>query len=138
MKETRKANVIFNKNGNGFLTTKITIPVPFIKELGFTEEDKEAIITIDGEKIIIEKGGINMRKLTVKEINNLTIEKLEATMSDNQKERMFKLLEKNAESNKYSTFLSLLQDSANSSGQEEDEEHVTIDEYLDYLEDMWS
>ncbi len=55
MKEARKANIIFNKNGNGFLSTKITLPVPWIKELGFSENDKSAIIKIEKNKIIIEK-----------------------------------------------------------------------------------
>lgn len=55
MKEIRNANIIFNKNGNGFLSTKIALPVPWIKELGFSEKDKSAIITIEDNKIIIEK-----------------------------------------------------------------------------------
>ncbi len=51
----RKANIIFNKNGNGFLSTKITLPVPWVKELNFSENDKTAIIKIEDNKIIIEK-----------------------------------------------------------------------------------
>ena len=34
------------------------------------------------------------------------------------------------------TLLDALQDSAKLSGQEDDEEHTTIDAYLDYLEEM--
>lgn len=30
--DTRKANMIFNKNGNGFDTTRITIPVTWAKK----------------------------------------------------------------------------------------------------------
>lgn len=77
-----------------------------------------------------------MKKLTIKEINNLTIEELEAMMTKEQTEKMFEILKNNAESNKYSAFLSLLQESADNSGQEEDEEHVSIDEYLEFLEEM--
>lgn len=55
MSESRNANIIFNKNGNGFLSTKIALPVPWIKELGFTENDKKALIKIENGKIIIEK-----------------------------------------------------------------------------------
>lgn len=54
-KNIRKANIMFNKNGNGFTTTRITIPVGWTKELGFSEEDKEAKISLDNNKIIIEK-----------------------------------------------------------------------------------
>ena len=51
----RKANMIFNKNGNGSDTTRITIPVIWAKKLGFTSEDREAIIRLKDNKIIIEK-----------------------------------------------------------------------------------
>lgn len=59
----RNANMIFNKNGNGFDTTKITIPVVWAKELGFTKDDKTAILKFDSNKIIIEKGEIKMFKV---------------------------------------------------------------------------
>ncbi len=51
----RKANVIFGENGNGSLSTKITLPVPWIKKLGFSEDNKNAIIRLQDNKIIIEK-----------------------------------------------------------------------------------
>ena len=51
----RKANDIFGKNGNGFVSTKIALPVPWIKKLGFTEDNKNAIISLQDNKIIIEK-----------------------------------------------------------------------------------
>ncbi|MBP3801065.1 MAG: hypothetical protein J6I85_03405 [Clostridia bacterium] len=51
----RNVNMIFSKNGNGFVTTKITIPVPWAKELGFTEDNKTAKLTLEDKKIIIEK-----------------------------------------------------------------------------------
>jgi hypothetical protein len=71
---------------------------------------------------------INMK---VKEILNLTDEQLEKMMTEEQFERMQKL------GFEYTwQFLDTLKDSARSSGQDENEEHVTIDTYLDYLEDM--
>lgn len=51
----RKANVIFGKNGNGFLSTKITLPVPWVKQMGLTEVDKEVRLEFDGNKIEIFK-----------------------------------------------------------------------------------
>lgn len=51
----RKTNIIFGKNGNGYTTTKITLPVGWIKDLGFTENDKSAIIKIQGDIIEIKK-----------------------------------------------------------------------------------
>lgn len=53
--EVRKANIIFNKNGNGFQCNKITLPVVWIKKMNFTENDKQAIVEFDGNKIVIRK-----------------------------------------------------------------------------------
>lgn len=55
MEESRNANVMFNKNGNGSITTRIALPVPWVKALGFSQDDKSATIKIVDEKIIIEK-----------------------------------------------------------------------------------
>lgn len=60
MKEIRNANIIFNKNGNGNTSTKITLPVPWIKEMNFNEDDKTAILEICENKIIIRKKERNM------------------------------------------------------------------------------
>ena len=54
-KNQRIANIIFNKTGNNSDTTKITLPVPWVKKLGFNEFDREAIIKLDGFRIVIEK-----------------------------------------------------------------------------------
>jgi hypothetical protein len=62
MKEVRKANVMFNKNGQGFVTTRIALPVPFVKELGISEKNREVIIYLDYNKIVIEKGEKIMEK----------------------------------------------------------------------------
>lgn len=62
MKEVRKVNVMFNKNGQGFTTTRISLPVPFVRELGINEENREAIIYLENNKIIIEKGDKIMEK----------------------------------------------------------------------------
>ena len=68
--------------------------------------------------------------MKVKEILNLTSEELKEKMTEKEYERMQNLgLNEN-------TLLDALQDSARASEQEDDEEHITIDAYLDYLEDM--
>lgn len=55
MKEIRKANVLYNKTGQGSITTRITLPVGWVRALSFKEEDRQAFIEIDGDKIIIRK-----------------------------------------------------------------------------------
>lgn len=70
--EIRNANIIFSKNGNGFVTTKITLPVGWVKELGATPEDKEVIITFNNKKIeIIKREDFNMKKWAVIESNGM-------------------------------------------------------------------
>lgn len=68
--------------------------------------------------------------MKVKEILNLEVEKLEKMMTEEDHEKMKKL---NLESWQ---LLDALQDSARLSGQDDEEEHVSITNYLDYLEDM--
>lgn len=53
--EKRKANILFNKNGKGFLTTRITLPVPWVKDMGLSQDDREVVIEYDDNKITIKK-----------------------------------------------------------------------------------
>ena len=55
MKEERKANILFGKSGSGGTTTRIVLPVPWVRELGATADDREVKISIDEDKIIIKK-----------------------------------------------------------------------------------
>ena len=47
MKEKRDVKITFNRNGRGAITPKLSLPVPFVKELGFTEDDREGYIELD-------------------------------------------------------------------------------------------
>lgn len=69
--------------------------------------------------------------MKIKEILEMDEKKLEDLMTEEEFERMQNL------GFEYTwQFLDTLQESARESGQEEDEEHITIDAYLDYLEEM--
>lgn len=48
-------NINFNKNGQGRIGTKVTLPLNWIQSMGITEDDNQAKISFDGEKITIEK-----------------------------------------------------------------------------------
>ena len=68
--------------------------------------------------------------MKIKEILKMEAEDLERMMTEEEFERMQDLgLNEN-------TLLDALQDSARLSGQDDDEEHITISDYLDYLEDI--
>ena len=56
----RKVKVLFNKPGgtaskNASVMARITLPSEYIKELGITPDNKEVLITLENNKIIIEK-----------------------------------------------------------------------------------
>lgn len=53
--EERKAKILFGKTGKGYLTTRITLPVTWVRELGSTPEDREVTIKLQGNEIIIKK-----------------------------------------------------------------------------------
>lgn len=69
--------------------------------------------------------------MKVKEILELTEKELKEMMTEEQYDKM-----KELGIDETWKLLDMLQDSARQSGQDEDEEHITIDAYLDYLEDM--
>lgn len=56
-KEIRTVKMIFNKDGHGSLSTRISIPKSWADKLGFSQEKREAEIVFDDEKecIIIKK-----------------------------------------------------------------------------------
>ena len=56
--EKRKMKVIFNKDGKGNYTTKISLPSTWLKEQGVSLEDREINMYILDDKIIISKGEI--------------------------------------------------------------------------------
>ena len=53
--ETRRLRILYNKNGQGRMSTKITLPLPWLREMGVTETDREVTVSYDGERIVIEK-----------------------------------------------------------------------------------
>ncbi len=56
-KEIRTVKMIFNKDGHGSLSTRISIPKSWADKLGFSVENREAEIMFDDEKecIVIKK-----------------------------------------------------------------------------------
>lgn len=57
--EERTLRVIFYKSGGGSgkntTGTRISLPKTWMTELGITEENREVILTFDGDKITIQK-----------------------------------------------------------------------------------
>ena len=76
--EKRRLKIMFNKNGGGFQTNRIALPVPWIKSMGFTENDNIAIVEFDNKKITIKKEELKMDRF---EIIEKMFEKLGVTIS---------------------------------------------------------
>lgn len=72
-----------------------------------------------------------MKKLKVKEILNMTSEELEKMMTKKQFYRMLDIKLKDTHQ-----LLDMLQDGAKESGLDDNDDYVTIDEYLEYIEDI--
>ena len=71
-----------------------------------------------------------MKKLTIGEIEEMTVQGLEKRMTTEEAERMHKL-----GFAEYETFLGMMKDDATLSGLEDDDLYVSIDEYLAHLEE---
>ena len=54
--ERRDGRVSFHKSGSG-RGAKVTIPIPWLRKMGISEEDREIVFIFDEEnqKLIIEK-----------------------------------------------------------------------------------
>lgn len=50
MKEIRTINLIFNRDGHGSTTTKISVPKKWADDMGFSVEGREAELSYDSEK----------------------------------------------------------------------------------------
>ena len=57
-----KSKVTFNRSGSGSVSGKVVIPAAFLEILKITKEERDIEITLEGNKIIIEKGISNMKK----------------------------------------------------------------------------
>ena len=55
LKDTRSLKIIFGKGGSGSTTTRLTLPITYIKQLGITPEERDVIVELDEDKIIIKK-----------------------------------------------------------------------------------
>lgn len=73
-----------------------------------------------------------MKKLTIGEIEEMTVQGLEKRMTSEEAERMHKL-----GFAEYETFLGMMKDDATLSGLSEDDLYVSIDEYLSHLEEKY-
>ncbi len=134
-RDYKKENEWLNENYKRFeIRVKKNVAEKFLKYLN--EDENYLSVNSWGnkqiEKYINKKEGIEMNKLKVIEIKNLTEEDLEKMMNEEQVNKMVKI------GYNFRTLLDMLQESAKASGQDDDDYHASIDEYLDYLEEYFN
>jgi hypothetical protein len=55
LKEKRDLKITFTTGGSGSVTTKLGIPVTWVRELGITPDERNVEVTLEDDKIIIKK-----------------------------------------------------------------------------------
>lgn len=53
--DIKELKIMFNNNGKGNYTNKISLPKTWIAQMGVTPEQREVIVKFENNKIIIEK-----------------------------------------------------------------------------------
>ena len=53
--EKRDVKIMWAKTGNGSTTTRVTLPVPWVRQLGLTEDNRVATLELKDNQIIITK-----------------------------------------------------------------------------------
>ena len=51
----RELKIMFNNDGKGTYTNRISLPKTWIAQMGITKEEREVIVKFEDNKIIIEK-----------------------------------------------------------------------------------
>lgn len=49
MKQKRDLKVMFAKSGSGSKTTRLTLPIAWVKEMNITEDERQVEVTYDDE-----------------------------------------------------------------------------------------
>lgn len=55
MNEERNLKISFTKSGSGSESTRISLPITWVRELGIDKDNREVIAIIEDGKIIISK-----------------------------------------------------------------------------------
>ena len=72
-----KRKITINKSDNRAINGRLNIPIKLLKEMGINEKDREVIINLEGNKLIIEKVEDDRRGLDGKASMDITQEEIE-------------------------------------------------------------
>ena len=57
--ENRNLKISFNKSGSGSLTPRLSLPIIWVREMGISEEDREVVVSLYEDFIMIRKKDFN-------------------------------------------------------------------------------
>lgn len=86
--EKRKLNIGFTKSGRGSITSRVVLPISWIKEMNISQEDREVFVYKVGNEIIISKfeNDLKFAKLEI----DYTIEEKGYILLDDDIEELWK------------------------------------------------
>ena len=76
--KAKKLNISFLKSGSGSLNSRIMLPITWVRDLGFSQEEREVYIYHLGDEIVIRKTPKNFDK---KEAAKIAFEEVEQVIS---------------------------------------------------------
>ena len=76
--KAKKLNISFLKSGSGSLNSRIMLPITWVKDLGFSQEEREVYIYHLGDEIVIRKTPLIFDK---KEAAKIAFEEVEQVIS---------------------------------------------------------
>lgn len=53
--EPRILNISYAKSKSGSITSRLSVPITWLREMGITEDDREVKVSLKDGKIVIEK-----------------------------------------------------------------------------------
>ena len=77
--KARKQNISFLKSGSGSLNSRIMLPITWVRDLGFSQEEREVYIYQIGEEIVIRK---TPKIFDKKETAKIAFEEIDKIVSD--------------------------------------------------------
>ena len=67
--ENRNLKVSFNKSGSGSYTPRLSLPITWIREMGINEDDREVIVSLCEDFIMVRKKDFNFLADSVEDRN---------------------------------------------------------------------
>lgn len=65
--ENRNLKISFNKSGSGSYTPRLSLPITWIREMGISQEDREVVVSLCEDFIMVRKKDFNFSADTIED-----------------------------------------------------------------------